>query len=485
MTKKGLPSEFLEEMKQLLKDEYPAYEKSLDEPGLAGIRINSAKLTAGEWDERSPFPSEPVPWAENGRYVAGDLRPARDPYYFAGLYYIQEPSAMLPAALLPVVPGDRVLDVCAAPGGKSTELGAKLKGRGLLFANDISSSRAKALVKNLELFGITNSCVLAEDPEKLAERFPEFFDKILVDAPCSGEGMFRREPEMAEDWKKKGPAYYSLIQRSIVLAAADMLRPGGVMVYSTCTFSRLEDEGTVEWLFRERPDMELLPVSGPAQSADGFGLPGCLRLVPHRVRGEGHFAAVLRKKGESGKEGWRQESRGRGTSPSLSLEPDSEALLNGLLEALAASINSLSLTETDPLPPLTGKGLKERLFLKGDSLYLLPEEFPEGKGLRFLRTGLLMGTVKKGRLEPGQPLAMALVSGPAEQAAGKAFSLFRLERTDDRTLRYLKGETLSLAEGEESKKGWVLVCADGFPLGWARGNGRTLKNKYYPGWRWQ
>ena len=494
MTKEGLPSAFLEEMRQLLGEEYPAYEKSLEEPGYSGIRVNSAKLTAGEWDEISPFAGEPVPWAENGRYVPGDLRPARDPFYFAGLYYIQEPSAMAPAAILPVEPGDRVLDVCAAPGGKSTELGARLRGQGLLFSNDISSSRAKALLKNLELFGISNCCVSAEDPEKLAGLLPEFFDKILVDAPCSGEGMFRRDEGMVKDWEKRGPSFYSPIQRSIVLAAADMLRPGGIMVYSTCTFSRLEDEGTVEWLLAERPRMELVSISGFPGAGDGVGLTGCLRLFPHRIHGEGHFVAMLRKReaaeaggcgAESPESGRDREEKfrrpGTGRREKLpQLEPDSQSLLEALLQVLADSLNRQNGKEL-----FSADALKERLFFRDGSLYLLPEGFPSGLSIRFLRTGLLLGEVKRGRLEPSQPLAMALSGISAKKAAKGAFSVLDLEHGDDRAVRYLKGETISLKEEESDRKGWVLVCVEGFPLGWARGNGRTLKNKYYPGWRWQ
>ena len=477
MTKEGLPSGFLEGMKGLLGEEYPAYEKSLEEPGYAGIRVNTWKLTAGEWDRISPFSQEPVPWAGNGRYISREERPARDPFYYAGLYYIQEPSAMTPAAVLPVELGDRVLDLCAAPGGKSTELGARLRGRGFLLANDISISRAKALLKNLELFGIPNFCVTAETPEKLAAKMPEYFDKILVDAPCSGEGMFRRDEGMVKDWEMRGPDYYAPIQREILGQAADLLRPGGVMVYSTCTFSRMEDEGAVEDLLRERQDLELVPIPLFPGAVGGFGLTGCLRLFPHRVHGEGHFVAMIRKKEGNGK-GERFRNSGSGPAGSrLKLEPASEQLLDGVLSALGAAAGD---------PGRDGLAdQKRRLYEKEGCLYLLPEGFPEGMGLRFLRTGLLLGEVKRGRLEPSQALAMALSWKEAAGQSRGAFQMLNLDREDDRVLRYLKGETLALTDGEPDGKGWVLVGVCGFPLGWARGNGRTLKNKYYPGWRWQ
>ena len=260
--------------------------------------MNTLKLSPEEFLEFSPWKLSPVPWTKNGFYYDSQDRPSRHPAYFAGLYYLQEPSAMTPAAMLPVEPGDKVLDVCAAPGGKSTELAAKLKGEGLLVSNDISYSRARALLKNLELTGAANIAVVSEEPEKLAEVWPEFFDKILVDAPCSGEGMFRRDDDMVKDWTSRGPEYYSPIQRRILEQAVAMLKPGGMLLYSTCTFSRLEDEDNVNFLLESHPEMELVPfnLASVPGSADGIGLNGCMRLFPHRMKGEGHFLALLRKK---------------------------------------------------------------------------------------------------------------------------------------------------------------------------------------------
>lgn len=485
MTKDRLPQAYLKEMEKLLGEEYQAYLDSLERPGNAGIRLNTGKITGREWEERSPFPTEQVPWAENGRFCGEGAQPAKDPYYYAGLYYIQEPSAMAPAALLPVEPGDRVLDLCAAPGGKSTELGSRLRGRGLLFSNDISSSRAKALVKNLELFGISNSCVCSEQPERLAELLPGYFNKILVDAPCSGEGMFRREESMVKDWEKRGPAYYGPIQRKILRAAADMLSPGGVLVYSTCTFSPYEDEETVLEILKEREDLEPDPMERFPGAAEGLGLPGSLRLFPHRLRGEGHFVARLRKKADGRKDVPGPEKKkicgitaGSMNRPGLpSLDPASEKMLSELLRGVAASVSGLSgVSEPE-------SAWRKRLSERGGALYLLPEGFPEGLGLRFLRTGLFLGEVKKGRLEPSQPLAMVL-SPKALRETENALNVFSMNREDGRVIRYLKGETISLEENEPDAAGWTLICVDGFPLGWGKGNGRTIKNKYYPGWRW-
>ncbi len=455
----GLPVSFLDEMKQLLGDEYEDYLKSFQMPHFSGIRINSLKITNEHWQKIAPFPTEPVPWTPNGYYYEEEIKPSKDPYYFAGLYYLQEPSAMLPAAVLPVTPGDRVLDLCAAPGGKSTELGARLQGQGVLFSNDISNSRAKALLKNLELFGIPNICVTSETPEKLAQELPEYFDKILVDAPCSGEGMFRKDETMVKDWLVHGPGYYGPIQKQILEAAAALLAPGGVMVYSTCTFSVQENEESVSWLLSRHKDLELVPVPRFSGAADGIGLTGCIRLFPHRIKGEGHFLAMIRKKGTRLRnEGHRKPDISSQEQP-YALTEDSRQLLADLLQALSGS--------------------EKQLFHRDGFLYLLPKDTWIPKNLRFLRTGLLLGELKKGRLEPSQASAMALTLTGAS-----SFSPLNLRRGDERIIRYLKGETIALQDSEIAK-GWRLVCIDGFPLGWGKESGSMLKNKYYPGWRWQ
>ena len=244
----NLPSAFEEKMKYLLGTEYDDYLNCFDEPRHYGLRINTAKISVEDFLKISPWPLEKVPWIHNGFYYDGEnCQPAKHPYYYAGLYYLQEPSAMTPADRLPIEPGDRVLDVCAAPGGKATELGARLNGTGVLAANDLSNSRAKGLLKNIELMGIGNVLVLSEEPGKLIPYFTEYFDKILIDAPCSGEGMFRKDRKMIRAWEEHGPDYFSKIQRSIITQAAQMLRPGGMILYSTCTFSPEENEQTIEY----------------------------------------------------------------------------------------------------------------------------------------------------------------------------------------------------------------------------------------------
>ena len=450
---KQLPKEFLAEMKLLLGDEYHRYLKSFEEGWKPGLRVNTRKLEPGQLRAMVPWELEPVPWTGNGFYYSseagdeGGVRPSKHPAYYCGLYYLQEPSAMTPAAMLPVKPGDRVLDLCAAPGGKSTELGARLKGRGMLVSNDISYSRARALLKNLELAGIPNICVTSESPERLAEVWPEFFDKILVDAPCSGEGMFRRDEDMVKDWTAHGPSYYAPIQRQIAVQAVRMLKPGGMLLYSTCTFSRFEDEGNIEYILEHYPQMELctLDLSAVPGAADGIGL-----------KGEGHFLALLRKK-----------------KADVDMPGDSRPKTMKALKAmkhqddLARFMESLSL-EMD----------EERMVFHQDHVYYLPEGLEWNLPLRFLRTGLFLGEVKKGRFEPSQALAMAL-------KADQFDAVVRLGHEDERVVRYLKGETVELSEAEGPIKGWCLVAMEDYPMGWAKGTGMSLKNKYYPGWRWQ
>ena len=462
-----LPEAFLLKMQELLGEEFGQYLESFKEEWKPGLRVNTLKLSPGELAELVPWTLEPVPWADNGFYYDGTLdgevlRPSKHPAYYAGLYYLQEPSAMTPAAMLPVVPGDRVLDLCAAPGGKSTELASKLKGRGMLVSNDISYSRARALLKNLELAGAANICVTSEVPEKLAGVWPEFFDKILVDAPCSGEGMFRRDEDMVKDWNEKGPEYYVPIQRQILSQAAAMLRPGGYMLYSTCTFSVEEDEENVAYVLEEFPQMQLccLDLDKVPGACGGFGLSGCMRLFPHRLKGEGHFLALMRKKGgdDGGKEILPPMDSGTAGKRVRAVEKEKE--LDAFLRQSGAEWDY------------------GRIVIHQDNAYYLPEGLAWNLPLRFLRTGLFLGELKKGRFEPSQALAMSM-------KAGQFPNTVSFPGGDSRVLRYLKGETISLEGDEGPVKGWCLAAMEGFPLGWAKGTGMSLKNKYYPGWRWQ
>jgi len=461
-----LPEEFLSDMRTLLGDGYDDYLKSFDSERVYGLRVNTSKISPGDFEKISPFSLKKVTWTSNGYYYEGSEKPSKHPYYFAGLYYLQEPSAMLPAALLPIEPGDRVLDVCAAPGGKSTELAVKLAGKGVLFSNDISNSRAQALLKNLEVFGIPNSVILSEDPVKLSDRFSGYFDKILIDAPCSGEGMFRKDPAVIRSWLEHGHAFYVNLQKQITKACLRMLRPGGLLLYSTCTFSPEEDENIILYMKSLCPELHVLKREG---LFGGFceGLPdkaltpdpelrNCIRLFPHKLSGEGHFVALLRK-GEKEETGDRKEEKY--TFPA----------------------------STDKLPPEVREFLTHTAYpfadgnfeLRKERLYFMPGGEQPLEGLRTLRSGLLIGECKKRRFEPSQAFAMALKREEFSETV--SFNV-----SDPRVLKYLKGETLEAADLIDSKmSGWVLVCVDRFPLGFAKANGGTLKNHYLPGWRYQ
>ncbi|MEG0720399.1 MAG: RsmF rRNA methyltransferase first C-terminal domain-containing protein, partial [Lachnospiraceae bacterium] len=390
----NLPNAFETKMKELLEGEFDDYITCFEEKRLYGLRVNTGKISVKEFLEISPFPLTQIPWIENGFYYEGDsVKPSKHPYYFAGLYYLQEPSAMTPADRLPIEPGERVLDLCAAPGGKATEMGARLKGQGLIVANDISNSRAKGLLKNMELFGIANLLVLSEDPEKLISYFPEYFDKILIDAPCSGEGMFRKDQKMMKSWEERGPEFFSEIQRKIVLQAAQMLKPGGIMLYSTCTFDPLENESTISYLLEQCPEfrvLEIKPYQGfcpgkPEKTVcPNNELKKTVRIWPHRMQGEGHYMALLQK----------------GEIPNVSSvqTPMRKKQFSGKVpEALLQFFKDVT-WEMD----------WSRLHMQGEQVYYMPEGVEALKGIRFLRTGLYLGDLKKQRFEPSQALAMHL-----------------------------------------------------------------------------
>lgn len=454
-----LPSSFLSRMEQMLQEEYPAFYKSYEAPRKFGLRVNTNKISVEKFLEISPFSLTPIPWVSNGFFYGEEERPSRHPYYAAGLYYLQEPSAMTPAERLEITPGEYVLDLCAAPGGKATALGAKLQGKGFLVANDISNSRAKALLRNLELFGIRNSMVTNETPGRLAGYFPEFFDKILVDAPCSGEGMFRKDPDVAKTWDETRPEFFGKIQKDIIANAISMLKPGGRLLYSTCTFSPVENEGLISYVLEHFPEMKLLDIAPYEGFAPGYPSLGnnderlakCVRIFPHRMDGEGHFLALMEK------EGTLTPSSDR---PRTKLDKISQKLLEDFFQNVSAPYDF------------------QKMEVRGSNVYYLPDKDTCSlKGIKFLRNGLFLGELKKNRFEPSHPFAMAL--------SGEDYAhVINLSSSDERIARYLKGETLLLSEAETpAQNGWQLVCTDGFPLGWGKAVGSTLKNKYPSGWR--
>lgn len=429
------PEKYVSNMNNLLGDEAKDYFDSFLCPSHKGLRVNTSKITTEEFEKICPFHIERIPYISNGYYYNDADNVSKHPLYYAGLYYIQEPSAMLPANRLPIEPHDRVLDLCAAPGGKATELLSKLNGTGILYANDYSASRAKALLKNLEITGKGNFYVTAESPQKLAGELKGFFNKILVDAPCSGEGMFRKDSSLINSWKENGPDYYAPIQREILMSAYELLMPGGLLLYSTCTFSKLEDEDNIKFMLERYPDLSLEKMDKYTGFSDGFdGLHNCIRVFPHKVKGEGHFLALLKKAGDK-------------------------------------SVNNPG---------------KSKEIVENKCHYMLPEYEDNGyrRHLRYLRTGLfeyeeggIDKKTKEIKKKYSQSYAMTL--------NGDTFSnCLSFEINDDRVTKYLKGETILLNKGEIPSKGYVLIMADKYPLGFAIFDGKnSLKNMYNPGWR--
>lgn len=427
-----LPEAFLRRMEAQLGPEYGAFLESLQRPRAVALRFNPLK---GE-PPRVPFALEPVPWEPMGNYYDPTARPGLHPYHEAGVYYLQEASAMAPVALLDPQPGEKILDLCAAPGGKSTQIAGRLMGEGLMVCNEIHPGRAKILAQNVERMGVGNALVTNEKPENLSRRLAGFFDRVLVDAPCSGEGMFRKEEAAVTDWSPETVEMCARRQGEILDCAAGMVRPGGLLVYSTCTFAPQEDEEAVAAFLDRHPEFAPEPVDAPWFEA---GAQGTYRMWPHKLRGEGHFAARLRKL--EGEEPETQEEKGQSLPKAWSLF------------AKEAGVS---------LP-------REKCVQFGDRLFLLPDGAPELKGLRVLRPGLELGTLKKDRLEPAH--ALALWMKDCDRREDYAWDSGEMKR-------YLHGETLP-----SRQKGWCLVTVDGYSIGWAKGDGSQLKNHYPKGLR--
>lgn len=439
------PDGFAEKMRRLLGSaDYAAFAAAAERPRAAGLRLNTLKPGG----DAAGFITEQVPWCETGYYTVPGTRPGLHPHHDAGAWYLQEPSAMAPAELLAPEPGMRVLDLCAAPGGKATRLAELLAGQGLLVANEIQPARAKILSRNLERLAVPNALCLNHDPRDLEERFAGWFDRVLVDAPCSGEGMFRREEAAVTAWSQETVQMCARRQLEILRSAARMTAPGGRLLYSTCTFSPEENEGVLTAFLAEHPDFSVVPVTLPG-AAPGrpdwipgapAALAGACRLWPHLVRGEGHFACLLQRDGLP--------------ADRPAAEPEAEPLppaLEDFRQQTAAA-----------LPP-------GRLLRTGDTLQLVPADLPDLQGLRVLRAGLELGQLRRGRLQPAHAWALWL-----REAARTA----DYPADAPEIARWLRGETLP-AQGS----GWTLVRAGGLSLGWGKAADGILKNHYPKGLR--
>ncbi|WP_458126250.1 RsmB/NOP family class I SAM-dependent RNA methyltransferase [Paenibacillus sp. Z3-2] len=558
-----LPLIFAERMKSLLGDEFEQFMKSYEQSPHAGLRVNTLKISMEQFDEIAPFDLRAIPWCETGFYVPHGVKPGLHPYYHAGLYYIQEPSAMAPVELLQVEPGDRVLDLCAAPGGKTTQIAAKLQGKGVLVTNDIHAERTKALAKNVELYGVRNAVVLNESPERIANAFPHYFDKVLIDAPCSGEGMFRKDEDMVKSWEHHSVDKCVIMQRDILETAARLLAPGGTIVYSTCTFAPEENEAMIAEFLNVNRDFVIVDI--PEETGFAPGRPewvrqmmpekaeetkavldqtrGTTRLWPHLLEGEGHYVAVLQHRAGQGsvkdqpgvvKEGamecgqvadvsrieaegnqghsiaassiamtkadrkkerlMRIESRashdrqtGDGKNPGRHGKKGKD---HGGRKSDRGKGRGADQASIDPVEIYT-QFMKEQLEVElvgetvcyGDRVYQSPVGAARLEGLKVIRPGWFMGTIKNGRFVPSHPLACALNASEARRSVS-------LSSADGEAVRYLKGETLNIEEervvlkADTVAKGYVLVCVDGYAAGWGKWLDGVLKNEYPAGWRW-
>lgn len=454
-----LPQEFKDKMKAILDDEYDEFIEALNQERYYGLRVNTLKISVEDFLKISPFELESVPWTNDGFYYDKKESPGKNPYYYAGLYYIQEPSAMLPGMVISAKEGERILDLCAAPGGKSVQILAGLRGRGLLVSNDISPKRVKALVKNVELVGARNVVVTNDTPENLAECFGEYFDKILVDAPCSGEGMFRKDSDAIRSYSKYKNEECSNMQIDILRHAHRMLRYGGKLVYSTCTFDPLENEMILDKFTSEYKEYKILKidrVGGIKKAKKEFykgngDIENAVRLWPHKVKGEGHFVALLQK-GEDTQSFSRCDSSG---VEYINLDKDQIAVFEEFEE------KNLNIK-------LSGK-----ICRKGSSLYNIPCGLPSLDGINVVKYGWYLGDLKNKKFEPSNSLIISLNKDDIKNTVTLSYNSSEL-------IKYLKGETL-LREGKDN--GYVGVLLDGFTLGWAKQQDYILKNLYPKGWR--
>lgn len=464
-----IPGGFLERMRALLKEEYPDFENSLHEPPVSGLRVNSLKISQTTIQTLVKFNLEPVAWCPAGfiiqqRGEAVATSPGKNPYHAAGLYYLQDPSAMAAAEILEPKPGERILDLAAAPGGKSTHIVSLMNNQGLLVANEIHTQRVWELAENLERWGASNTIITQESPTRLAARMEGFFDRVLVDAPCSGEGMFRKSENARQAWSPELVYSCSIRQTAMLSEAARLVRPGGVLVYSTCTFSQEENEAVIAHHLSTHKEFRLEVIDHRAGFSPGVPVwlheiatgenytKGILRLWPHKIQGDGHFIARMRRRGSRDLTPRKHGKRDK--LPASVLDNYQELCLNIGVSALPV----------------------ERLLLSGSYLYQSVEESPDLTSLKVIHPGLWLGTYKhsefnRSRFEPAHALAMALIPGQVSRI---------IIVDEEQAIEYLKGKPFS----HPGSDGWVLVCLDQYPIGWGKRVKGVVKNFYPKGLRW-
>lgn len=424
--------EFLKRMEQLLKEEYEDFLKEYDKKSQKGLRVNTLKIGVEEFKKIVPFEITPIPWCPTGFYYDKEEKAGNHLYHILGLYYIQEPTAMAVVEVLDPKPGEKILDVSAAPGGKTTHIATKIGDKGIIVANEIDNKRIKALVENIERMGIRNIVITNESPEKLASAFKGYFDKILVDAPCSGEGMFRKDPTARKIWSLNNVMSCSIIQKNILRNVAPLLKPGGILVYSTCTFSPEENEGVIKKFLEEHLEFEVEESEvckyfdkGHPEWVEGpEDLSKCIRLWPHKLKGEGHFIAKLRKKDSDNEDYKFTKRKNSNNKKGLELFYD---FANKYLNLDLGVLN---------------------LEIYNNFVYHVSEDLPYLGNIKVYRYGWQLGELKKNRFEPSHWLAMGIKTHEAQR---------HLELTKEYKEKYFNGETFEL----DMEDGWIFFTAEG------------------------
>lgn len=459
----NLPLSFENRMKDMLKEDYASFRESYNEDKKTGLRVNELKITTEKLTSAAPFEMKKVPWCETGFTIEErNDKPGRHSLHDAGAYYLQEPSAMAVADAVVIKKGMKVLDLCAAPGGKSTQIASFLRGEGLLVSNEINPTRAKILSQNIERMGVKNCVVLNETPDRIADVFEEYFDVVFVDAPCSGEGMFRKDETAVKEWSPENVSMCAKRQKEILAEAVKTVKPGGILCYSTCTFAPDEDEDNAAWLIEEYPFFSIVKagnaeffdcghpewITGDFSESTKEAVRDSSRLWPHKIEGEGHFICVFKKADEDG---------------FYDSKPDKKKNANKSLKGITQKFIDDNLVDFE-IKTEDIIQVDDQMFLKPDALDVSLSK------LHVVRLGLNIGTVKKDRMEPSHSLAMALSKEKVKRS---------VELDEEETILFRHGEELK----KDVENGWVLVMTNGVSLGWGKAAGGTIKNHYPKGLR--
>ncbi len=454
-----LPDLFVHRMRTLLGSEAQDLLKVLAESNQAGLRVNTNKLSAEAFLDITELSLEPVAWLESG-FLLNNSGAGKHPFHAAGLYYLQEPSAMSVAEVVAPQEGDWVLDLAAAPGGKSTHLSSLMKDTGLLVSNDVNRKRCRALLENLERWGAKNSLVMNAEVSLLAEQWGAIFDRVLLDAPCSGEGMFRKSTDAREMWSFQTIKDCALRQTGLIHDAAKLVKEDGYLVYSTCTFAPEENEHVIAQFLKDNANFSLegIQLTGVDRARadwvepENLELAKAIRLWPHKLKGEGHFVALLKK---------NSSEHSKVVNHQFQMLSKKETLF--CLDFL----HDYGITSF-----LKGK----KLILFGKKVFAVPELVPDFSSLSALRCGLHLGNLEKNRFEPSHSLALALTPSQVKNLNHSDFN-----EKDPTLLSYLQGYGLEC----EGPKGWTIISANGFALGWGKRSGSSVTNAYPKGLRWQ